>query len=69
MFQEKELQLELGEIIAKNMAKNSKKTTRRPTSAIWRIFVEVDKPKRTLSKMNFTSMQVIYKHVLAMFSN
>ena len=32
--------------------KNSKKTTRRATSAIWRIFAEIDKPKRTLSKMN-----------------
>ena len=30
--------------------KNSKKTTRRATSAIWRIFAELDKPKRTLSK-------------------
>ena len=37
---------------------NSKKTTRRATSAIWRIFAELDKPKRTLSKMNLTSMQV-----------
>ena len=27
-------------------------------SAIWRIFAELDKPKRTLSKMNLTSMQV-----------
>ena len=38
--------------------KNSKKTTRGATSAIWRIFAELDKPKRTLSKMNLTSMQV-----------
>ena len=37
-------------------SKNSKKTTRRATSAIWRIFAELDKPKRTLSKMNWTSM-------------
>ena len=36
--------------------KNSKKTTR--TTAIWRIFVELDKPKRILSKMNLTLMQV-----------
>ena len=38
--------------------KNSNKTTRRETTAIWRIFAERDKPKRTLSKMNLTSMQV-----------
>ena len=38
--------------------KNSKNTTRRATSAIWRIFAELDKPKHTLSKMNLTSMQV-----------
>ena len=38
--------------------KNSKKTTRRATSAIWRIFAELDKPKCTLSKKNLTSMQV-----------
>ena len=39
-------------------SKNSKKTTRRATSAIWRIFAELDKPKRKLSKINLTSMQV-----------
>ena len=39
-------------------SKNSKKTTQRATSAIWRIFAELDKPKRTVSKMNLTSMQV-----------
>ena len=50
-FQEKELQPELGEIIAKH-SKNSKKTTRRATSAIWRIFAELDKHKCTLSRMN-----------------
>ena len=50
--------VELGEIIAKNMAKNSKKTTRRATSAMWRIFAELDKPKHTLSKMNLTLMQI-----------
>ena len=38
--------------------KNSKKTTRRATSAIWRIFAELDKRKRTLSKMKLTSIQV-----------
>ena len=39
-----------------NHRKNSKKTTQRATSAIWRIFVELDKPKRALSMMNLTSM-------------
>ena len=43
---------------SKKHGKNSKKTTRRATFAIWRIFAELDKPKRTLSKMNLTSMQV-----------
>ena len=40
-------------------SKNSKKTTRRATSAVWRIFGELDKPKLTLylSKMRLTSMQ------------
>ena len=38
--------------------KNSKKTTRRATSAIWRIFAELNNPKRALSKMNLTSMEV-----------
>ena len=33
-------------------------TTQRVTSAIWRIFSELDKPKGTLSKMNSTSIQV-----------
>ena len=32
-------------------SKNSKKTTRRATSAIWRTFAELDKPKRKLSKI------------------
>ena len=36
--------------------KNSEKTTRRATSAIWRIFAELNNPKRALSKMNLTSM-------------
>ena len=44
--------------MAKNIAKRSKKTTRKATSAIWRIFAEMDKPKHTLSKINLTSMQV-----------
>ena len=39
-------------------SKNSKKTTRRATPAIWRIFAELDKLKRTLWKTNLTSMQV-----------
>ena len=52
--------MELGVIIAKNIAKTAKckKATRRATSAIWRIFAELDKPKGALSKMNLTSMQV-----------
>ena len=40
------------------LGKNSKKTIWRAISAIWRIFAELDKPKRTLSKMNLTSMWV-----------
>ena len=36
--------------------KNSKKTTRKATFAIWRIFAELNNPKRALSKMNLTSM-------------
>ena len=41
-----------------NIKKHSKnsKTTWKATSAIWRIFEEVDKPKRTLLKMNWTSI-------------
>ena len=38
--------------------KNSKKTTQRATSAIWRIFAELDKPRCTVSKMNLTLMRV-----------
>ena len=38
-------------------SKNNKKTTRRATSAIWRIFAELDKPKRKLSKINLKSME------------
>ena len=48
----------LDEIMAKSIAKNSKKTTRRATSAICTIFRELDKSKRTLSKINLTSMKV-----------
>ena len=47
-----------GEIMAKKHRKNSKKTTLRATTAIWRIFAELDRPKRKLSKINLTSMQV-----------
>ena len=36
---------------SKKHSKNSKKTTQRATSAIWRIFGELDKPKRKLSKI------------------
>ena len=43
--------------MAKN-TKNSKKTFGRATSATWRIFAELDKSKRKLSKINLTSMQV-----------
>ena len=35
--------------------KNRKKTTRRATSAIWRIFAELNNPKRALLKINLTS--------------
>ena len=38
--------------------KKSKNTTRRATSAIWKIFAELNHPKRALSKMNLTSMEV-----------
>ena len=43
---------------SKKHGKNSKKTTWRATSAIWRIYAELDKPKRKPSKINLTSMQV-----------
>ena len=48
----------LGEIIAKNMAKNNKKTSQRATSAIWRILAELNNSKSALPKMNLTSMNV-----------
>ena len=41
-----------------NLNLNSKKATPRATSAIWRIFAELEKPKLTLSKINLTSMEV-----------
>jgi len=39
--------------------KNSKKTTQRAASAIWRIFAEqgVKNPKQALAKFNLTSME------------
>ena len=44
----------------RNNSKNSKKTIRRATSAIWRIlnFVELNNPKCALLKMNLISMEV-----------
>ena len=49
-------------------SKNSKKTTRRITSAICRIFAHLNKPlspkfadKHALSKMNLSSMEVSFK--------
>ena len=36
--------------------KNSKKTTQRATSAIWKIFADLNNPKRVPSRMNLTSM-------------
>ena len=44
-------------VMVKN-SKNRRKTTQRATSAVWRIFAELDKPKRIVSKMNLTSAQV-----------
>ena len=38
------------------LGKNSKETTRRVTSAIWRIFAELNNDKHALSKMNLTSI-------------
>ena len=34
------------------------RTARRATCAIWRIFAELNNPKRALSKMNLTSIEV-----------
>ena len=60
MFHEKEI----GELLAQN-CKNSKKTIRPTTSAIWRIFAELNNPvspkladKHAPSKMNLTLMEV-----------
>ena len=35
---------EIGELLAKKHGKNSKKTARRTTSAVWAIFAELDNP-------------------------
>ena len=47
--------------------KHGKKTTRRATFAIWRLFADLKNPKRALSKMNLTIDGG--KHVLAMILN
>ena len=47
---------ELGEMIAKNMARTARRQLGRATSAIWR--TNNNNPKRELSKMNLTSMKV-----------
>ena len=43
---------------SKKHGKNSKKTTLRVTSAIWRIFAELNNPEHAPAKMNLTSMEV-----------
>ena len=49
---------------SKQHSKNGKKTFWKATSAIWRIFAELDKPNGKLSKMDLTSMQVsMFYHV------
>ena len=48
----------VGEKITKKHGKNSKKTTRRVTSAILREIAKLNNPKRVLSKMNLISMEV-----------
>ena len=53
--------------MAKKHGKNNKKTTRRATSTIWRLFADLNNPKRALLKMNLTIDGG--KHVLAMFLN
>ena len=49
--------------MAKKYSKNSKKITRRATSAIWIIFAELDKTYTIEDKLNVDAG----KHVLAMF--
>ena len=40
--------------MAKKRGENSKNTTRRATSAIWRLFADLNNPKCALSKINLT---------------
>ena len=40
----------------KNAARSKKTTRRGATPAFWSIFAELDKPKRTLSKMNLLNI-------------
>ena len=40
--------------IAKNMERTVRRQLEKATSAIWRIFAELNNPKRALSKMNRT---------------
>ena len=54
-------------IMAKKHGKNSKKTTRRATFAIWRLFADLNNPKRALSKINLTIDGG--KHIFAMILN
>ena len=46
---------------SKKHGKTSKKTTRKATSAIWRIIAELDKPKRTLSEMNLRWLDIVFQ--------
>ena len=51
---------------SKKLGKNSKKTTRRATAAIWRIFAELNNPRCTVEN----ELKIVGgKHVLAMFLN
>ena len=53
-------------------SKNSKKTTRRVTFAIWRIFVELDKPKRVIrlglwpQRITPSSISIILHKILSL---
>ena len=44
--------------MAENIAKTARRQLGEAISAIWRIIAELDKPKRTLSKINLRSIQV-----------
>ena len=44
--------------MAENIAKTARRQLGGAISAIWRIIAELDKPKRTLSKINLRSIQV-----------